>query len=115
MQFLSANGDIIEEYPHEPPTNYLNFRFTLEEWLKDEQRQRRLASTSRWVVTTCWIHEYLSDGNKIELEPMITRVLPAGVEKQLLLERVDPSGWTLSDAEWKAVQPLNGRVIKGIL
>jgi hypothetical protein len=112
MQFLDTDGHILAEYPSTLPPNYLNFRYGAEEWLK--AREDMLKRCARWVVRCSWVHEYLSDGNKIELEPMILSFLPANIEKQVLLERPDISGWDLSEEDWRRFLQLgiNGRVLK---
>ena len=45
---------------------------------------------------------------------MILSHLPKGVEKQLLLQRPDISGWDMDEGEWRALISLgiNGRVIE---
>ena len=112
MQFLDEHDNIIDEYPKSLPQNYLNFRFGAEEWLK--ARKNKLTATKRWRVTTSWAHQYLSDGNKPELEPMFLSFLPKSVEKQVLLQRPDPSGWEMDENEWQDFLALgiNSRVFK---
>lgn len=96
MQFLDETGHAFAEFPSDLPVNYMNFLFTLEEWLKrnDVSRTREL------LITADWIYLYLIDGNKPELMETLLNPLPDTISKKISLRRgqckmMDSNDWRL--------------------
>jgi hypothetical protein len=96
MQFLNKFDKVIVEYSDEVPVNYMNFLFSLEKWLQEQN----LSNASEAIITSDWLYLYLADGNKPELRDMLLKHLPESVEKKVHLMKseckyMDSEDWTL--------------------
>lgn len=113
MQFLTRSGEILHEYPTNVPAYYGKLFKDMKDWL--EARKNQLSNVTRVRVISSWMYAYLCE--RSELDELIIAFLPLciDIEKQVVLQRPDSSGWDLPDEDWNVIieYGMNGRVYSG--